>query len=147
MKPATRSRSGQPRDQDGRFIKLGSKEEETGTVQAKQQVVATVQVAAVVSAEEDVDSAEDNEVSECESDGSSFISSSAKSEFGIEEDGKSVGAGEHNSGLSKPVGELLADQVFDQLRQSGPAVLGVKMGAVDSARAHVGTIGVAQKAP
>ena len=45
MKPATRSRSGQPRNFDGRFTKGGSKVVEARPVQAELQVAAAVQEA------------------------------------------------------------------------------------------------------
>ena len=140
----TRSRSGATLDVERGVCMRGSKAvdavsgriqqvQESGVVQAKQQVVAAVQVEAVDSAADDVDSAEINEVSECESDRSSFNSSSADADFGIEEEEKSVGAGNHSSGLSMPVGGLLADQVFDQMPQSIPTGPGVKPSAGDYA--------------
>ena len=98
-------------------------------------------------AEQEVDAGLSERESSAGTEVSSFDNSSSDSDCDGVEGGKSVEAGDHNSGLSKPDGGLLADHVFDQMPQSGPAVHGGKMGDADTVRVHEGTVGVDQKAP
>ena len=156
MKPTTRSRSGQARDQVGRFTKGGSKVEETDPVLVKQQVAAAAQDQAVfldqqISTEDNVVSAEENEVSEFDSDGGTIISSSANSDLGIEEEGKSVEGKDLCSNQLEEVEGLVAQQVFAEMPNSNPVAAGVNLGGVSSAGVFAGSLGRAvgdvQKAP
>ena len=130
---------GPPRDQSGRFIRGGgSMEKASGSGLVAQQLTM---------AEQEVEPGLSERESSAGTEVSSFDNSSNDSDCDGVDGGKSVGAGDHNSGLSRPDRGLLADQVFDQLPQSGPAAHGVKMGAASTVRAHEGTVGVDQKAP
>ena len=164
MKPATRSRSGQPRDLDGRFIKGGAKVKEMGPVQAMRQVVAPVQfgsrvgaavsgrihqVQAVAEQEADLDSeqqasSDENEVSCHESEECDHVSSDANSD---EEDEEVEEARNQDPDLCLAEGGLLADQVFDQMPQPCPSVSGQKLGAAGNVKVQEGADGDAQVAP
>ena len=136
MKPTTKPRSGQPRDPDGRFIKLGSKVKITDPVQTRRQVVVHTQrqvVEAVGTRAEaagsgrlvqavavpDLQTAADgDEVSgsvseECVRDSSSGVSESDNEEVGEQEEQQGLG-----SSLAKEVGGKMADQLFVELPQS-----------------------------
>ena len=148
----TRSRSGQPRNHVGRFIKGKSQVEETGSVKGRQQVAAAELVAPLSldqqgSAELKVVSGAVNEVSEYESDENSFDSSSADSDFGIEEDGKSVERQDLCSTLLEHGEGLVAQQVFVEMSNSDPVAAGVNLGDVSSARVAEKGVGSEQKAP
>jgi len=151
----SRSRTGPARDQIGRFIKSGSKVEAADPVPVLLKEAEVLQEAAVQdSAEDNVDSAEDegvssdgNEVSGHELEECDLVSSSANSDFDDEVVKELEETGNLNANLSRPDGGLLADQVFDHMPQSGPAVHGEKLSAVDTVRGHGGTAGVDQKAP
>ena len=160
MKPATRARSGQARNLDGRFTRGGSKEVVAAPVQARQQVAAVAQVgasgskigaavanldplvpgrvlrnqeaplplpvAAVELAQQVAD--EDEEVSgseteECVRDSSSGVSDSDHEEGGEQE----VHEGLDSSPVDV-VGGKLADQLFDDMPQSGPGAAGRCLG-------------------
>jgi len=166
MKPATRSRSGQPRNFDGRFTKGGSKVVEARPVQAELQVAAAVQEAeggnkivaggsgriqqvwAVAEKGADValdqhESSEGDEVSTHETEGSDSASSDSVNEMEeVLED-----SGNQFSDLPNAGGGQLADQLFDQMPQSGPSLPAVKLGAAGTGGVQVGAVGAAQVAP
>ena len=175
MKPATRSRSGQPRDLDGRFIKGGS----SGPVHDKQQMAAANQVAGaalgvdrgagksgskvvapvsgrqvqavaeLVSAvdSEQQDSADDNEVSSYESEENDIASSSVNSDYDNEEEEELEETGNQDSGLLTADRGQMADKVFDHMSQPGPIGPEVNLGAGNNVRDQEGDVGTTQDAP
>ena len=124
--PTTRSRSGQPRDREGRFTNVGSVVNTVSTGQIKPKMVVVDQVAAVVS-EEQV-SSDVNEVSGDESVECDQVSSSANSEFDIEEEGVLEEQQGLGSSLVKGVVGPVADQLFVEMPQSGPSASGRDLG-------------------
>jgi len=135
------AKPGPPRDRAGRFIKGDSLVEVAGPVPVLQKHVAAVDMDLQdATKDEEQDSSAGTEVS-------GLVTSSSDSDCDAVEGGKSVEAGDHFSVLSKPDGGLLADQVFDHMPQSGPAVHGEKMGGDSSTRVSEKGVGAAQQAP
>ena len=117
------SRSGQPRDQGGRFIKGGARVVESGPVRVRQQLVEADLVAALpleqqVLADDDVVSGDGDEVSGNESEGNSFVSSSGDSESGKEEAGVLEELQGRGSSQAFVAAGSLADHLFDEMPQS-----------------------------
>ena len=165
MKPATRARSGQPRNLDGRFIRSGSKEVVAAPVQAKSRVAVAAKVVAsgskcgaavanldlqvparvvrnqdatlTVAAVELVQQVaeEDDEVSGSDSEECVRDSTSRVSESDNEEGEDQEEQQGLGSSLADVVGGKLADQLFDDMPQSVPSAAGRNLGGA----AAVGT--------
>ena len=124
----SRSASVPTRGLAGRFTRSGSRKVEVDPIPTKlKEAVVEQDLAVGVLEEEDADSGDDegsfeegDEVGGHESVGCDLVSSSSHSDFDVEKDEAVV----EKSGLSKQVG---ADQLFDPMPQSGPAVLGEKL--------------------
>jgi len=167
MKPSSRSRSGPARDRDGRFVKGRSVKvaldpapdglNEAVAVQDKPvQVLPQVEVTDLVAASAvnvvQLQAAEDDEVSRCDLEGSCSDSSSPDSDFDNEEVGKSVEQQELCSTRLKRIGNLVAQQVLDEMPHSDPTAIGVNRGGgskakVSSARVEEKGVGSEKMAP
>ena len=128
----SRSAPGPARDQTGRFIKGGAKSVVVDpapvmlkeAVGVQEEAVQVTEEEEMVSAEDIGASAEGKVVCGHELEACDLLSSSGNSDSEDVEDDDLVESGNLHSDLPCPDSGPLADQVLDQLPQSGPAVIG-----------------------
>ena len=143
------------RDHSGRFIRGGSRLEEVDPTPVKLKEAVVVQdVAEGVLDEEVADSAEDggsfeegNEVCGHDLEGTGSDSSSAESDYVIEEVGKSMDQQGMCSSQSGKIGDSVAQQVFAVMPHSDQVAAGGNLGIDSSARVSEKGVGGVPKAP